>query len=90
LLVLRRSSEALRRGHYRLDPATDQHTLVYSRVSGKQHLLVALNLTPEPREVNVLHGRIVLSTTLHRDRESVRRSLRLEPDEGVVIEREGG
>jgi alpha-glucosidase len=86
LLALRRRSEALRRGDYLVDEASDDHCLVYSRTAAGERKLIALNLTDEPREVAVRAGQVLLSTTLPVRSERVTGKVGLGPDEGIVIE----
>jgi glycosidase len=89
LLALRRSSEALRRGDYATIAGTPEGCFAYRRsLPGSPGLAVALNSTSRPLEVPGLGGRVCLSTGLDRVDETVAGSLRLGPNEGVVLAEE--
>ena len=89
LLVLRRRSDALRLGTYAEHPAGDEHTLVFARQLGPERVLIALNISDEPRRVELDEsGEIVLATGLDRHGEPVVSGLRLRPSEGVLIRTE--
>jgi alpha-glucosidase len=85
LIALRRAEAALAIGAYHPVAATEQ-VLAYERRHRGERLGIALNLTNAPAEVSaVWTGEILLSTGLGRDRERLERTLRLAPDEGVVV-----
>ena len=86
LITLRAQKPALHRGIYG-EIMCDDHVLSYSRESGPQHFLVALNFTGEPRtfEHGSLRGRISLTTALDRNSELVAKKLLLRPHEGVIV-----
>ena len=83
MLAFRRSSDALRAGSYRDLPDVPEGVLAYVR---GERLLVALNLTGDPRQVHVPPGTVAVGT--HRDREgtTVAGAIELRPAEGVVVE----
>lgn len=87
LIALRRSEPALSVGAYRPVHADDA-VLAYERRHGARRLLVGLNLGDRSQEVQarLAVGRVVLSTRLDRVGETVRGTLRLRPDEGVILE----
>jgi alpha-glucosidase len=87
LLMLRRGNHVLTGGAYRTVQAGGG-VLVYLREAGGGRVLVALNLTGEPR-TGALSGRVRLSTELDREGELVSSELRLRADEGVVLEPDG-
>ena len=85
LLELRRGSLALTGGTYRTVRAGDG-VLAYLREAAGERVLVALNLTAEPRTVD-LAGRVRLSTWLDREGESASgRELHLRGEEGVALD----
>jgi alpha-glucosidase len=86
LIALRTEKPAMHSGAYG-EVLCDNHTLAYSRQSGPEHFWIVLNFTGEPRtfEHGDLHGRIILTTALDRDREPIAEKLRLRPDEGIIV-----
>jgi alpha-glucosidase len=90
LIWYRRSSEALRLGSYRpLDSAPDG-VFAYLREAESERLLVALNFTSRPLELDVgdmaASGHLALSTDPSRPGgELDLRPIALGPDEGVII-----
>jgi alpha-glucosidase len=87
-IALRRGSPALRAGGQRmLDD--DDDVLAWIREGGGERLMVAINMGDAPREVHPPGGevvRILLSTDPARSGERADvRSVRLAPDEGVVL-----
>ena len=87
LIAARRASPALNMGAFREIRASDG-VLIYERGLGGERLVVALNLTHEPRPVALPAGagRRVLVSTLHADpppRDGA--DLVLAPDEGLVL-----
>ncbi len=87
LIALRRAEPALAVGGYERVPAEDS-VLAYRRTLGDRSLLVALNLAGTPAELRLASKpvRVLLSTGLDRDGESVTGSLTLRADEGLVLE----
>jgi alpha-glucosidase len=89
LIELRRGEPALEVG--RIDPVeADGDVLAYVRRGreGESAFLVALNLGPRPQALSLpggAVGAVALSTHLDRDDEPVGRTLRLRPDEGVIV-----
>ncbi len=92
LLALRRADTALSVGAW--SPlAADGDLLAYERSHAGRRLVVALNLGHGALEANVLgggSGRMLLSTALDRTDEAVTGRVRLRPDEGVIVEVDGG
>ncbi len=86
LIRLRRQTPALLEGSYRGFENAPEDCLVFYRETAANHLIVALNLTSEPREIKTPAGKILLSTILEHTGESVASPLHLAPDEGVVLE----
>ncbi len=89
LLHYRRATPALYGGSYRALDAGDENVFAYTRESGGDRRLVALNFTHAPRTLAIhgmSRGKIILSTYLDRaDAVSLAR-LELRADEGVIIE----
>jgi len=84
LLALRRATPALHRGAHRPVDAPDG-VYAYLREDGSDRFLVALAFTPEPAEVAVPAGAVLLlSSDPDRD-EGPLPALRLGPHEGVVV-----
>jgi alpha-glucosidase len=85
LLELRHREPAFTAGTYR--PLRNQGaTFAFQRRLGDALRLILLNMSSaETRFVFQGRGRILLSTQLDRDGESVRGELRLRPDEGVIL-----
>ena len=48
-------------------------------------MIVALNMSHEPREIKTPPSKILLSTTLERDGESIGSRLHLAPNEAVIL-----
>ena len=93
LIALRRREPALSVGSYATVFAGSD-LLAYEREREEKGFLVALNLGPEPRDLDLADrdpsGRISISTHLDCEGEEIRGGLRLRPDEGAVVElREG-
>ncbi len=80
LLVVRRETAALLEGDYKSYRSPEG---VFAYLRGGE-VLVALNFTPEPKQLSVPAGEILVST--HLDRYSaVGGVLELRPDEGVIV-----
>jgi len=91
LIRLRRAEGALAVGAYEGLPA-EGDLLAYIRSHAARRLLVVLNLGAQPQtfELTMLRqGRMLLSTHLDRDGESLHDRLLLRGDEGVIIEISG-
>lgn len=87
LIALRRAHPALALGSVAVLTAADS-VLAFERARGDQCIVVALNLGHESRTValpEAAGGRIVLTTGLDREGEIAGATLRLGPDEGVVV-----
>ena len=85
LLALRRSSDALRFGDYGPINESDG-VLSYERRSGSERLVVALNLTGEPRRASLPGGgRLVMSTVGLETEREVPADFALGPNEGVIV-----
>ncbi|MCC6830289.1 MAG: DUF3459 domain-containing protein [Thermoleophilia bacterium] len=90
LLELRRASAALTAGDWERHAASDDHVLVYARTAGAERCVVALNLTPRARTVDLGEtGDLLLSTLLDRDGRAAGPVIELRADEGVLL-RTGG
>jgi alpha-glucosidase len=90
LLALRRAEPALSVGAYASVATGEDEVLAYERrdeATGRR-LSIVLNLGNRPREaVGFAPGaRVLLSTRLNRSGEAIRGTVRLGPDEGVVVE----
>jgi hypothetical protein len=59
---------------------------VFHRDTAAQHIIVALNFSAEPREIDLPAGKILLSTTIARRPEFTKSPLTLAPNEAVVVE----
>lgn len=91
LIELRHSKDALRLGTYKIHGASDSECLLYLRSHAGERLLVALNLSSKPKQVKIdERGTIAVATAREREGEQVADDLRLGPDDGLVIELEGG
>ncbi|MBW3599189.1 MAG: DUF3459 domain-containing protein [Planctomycetes bacterium] len=90
LIDLRRSQPALAIGDYHAIQG-EGDILAYLRTDESSHFLVVLNLGSQECEFRsdypIARGRIAVSTHLDRQGENVTGSVRLRPDEGVVIDR---
>ena len=84
LLRLRREMPALHEGDIR-EVEAENGVLRYVRSTAGQRLSIVLNLTPEPRTVDLASGRILVSSFLDREGEPIGRSLPLRGSEAVVI-----
>ena len=62
LIELHKSTPALTEGSYRAFEGSPEDCLVFHRDTSAQHIVVALNFTDEPREVELPAGKILLST----------------------------
>jgi alpha-glucosidase len=89
LIALRRKRKALLYGRYGAVRA-DGDLLVFTRELGSERILVALNLGGQPTTTRAglgeWVGRLLLSSVGDREGETVRGSIRLRANEGVVIE----
>lgn len=88
LIAARRRHTALTRGSY--EPmAASGDLLVYVRRHGRERVLVALNLGPEPVTVSLrgdaAEGRVLVSSLGDRDGEAVTGELYLRSHEGAVV-----
>ena len=90
LLALRRARPALAIGEWGDVPAPDG-VLAYRRSVAGQALLVVANLTDRPRDVPLPTGtwRVVLSTGLDREDETLIDRLPVRADEGLILEPAG-
>jgi alpha-glucosidase len=91
LIALRRATSALSIGSYVGLPAHGD-VLAYVRGHLGQRCLVVLNLGPQPQvfessQVDI-RGHVVLSTHLDRTDETVRKTIALRRDEGVIVKLE--
>jgi alpha-glucosidase len=89
LLAARRAHMALHMGDYAQLAIAEPDVLAYERTRGADRLIVVLNLGRERREAQLPQTDdrrcVMLSTYLDREGEPVGRSVRLRPDEGVIL-----
>jgi alpha-glucosidase len=86
LIQLRKQTPALIEGTYREFKTAPEDCLVFHRETPAQHIIVALNMSNEPREIKNPAGKILLSTILDRTGESIASPLRLATNEGVILD----
>ena len=86
LIQLRKQTPALLEGTYREFESTPEDCLVFHRETPAQHIIVALNMSDEPREIKTPAGKILLSTTLDRTGKSIPSPLHLAPNEAVIVD----
>ena len=86
LIAVRRASPALCLGDVSV-LAAENGMLVYERRSGAERLLVALNLTPEPRSISLAGGAWtqVISTQRQGEAQAASSELALAANEGMVL-----
>ena len=89
LIRLRKSTPALAEGSYRALDSAPEDCLVFYRDTPAQHLVIALNFSAEPREIDLPAGIILLSTIPTRPARSTKSPLTLAPNEAVVMEIKG-
>jgi alpha-glucosidase len=90
LIQLRREHPVLRLGDFETFGPTPDGTYAFRRLSAEGRLVVALNLTGEPRSVpGAGAGRVLIGTQRDRDGASVAVDLELRPNEAVVIDLDG-
>jgi alpha-glucosidase len=90
LIELRRKHPVLRLGDFETFGPTPDGTYAFRRLSAEGRLVIALNLTGEPRSVpGAGAGRVLIGTHRDRDGASVAVDLELRPNEAVVIELDG-
>jgi alpha-glucosidase len=87
LLALRKEHPLLRDGDFESVGPTTDGTFAFRRVTHDGRLVVALNLTDEPRVIDdAPHGRVVIGTHPDREGAPVRGTLELRANEAVVVE----
>jgi len=86
LIQIRKSTPALVEGSYRAFDGAPEDCLVFHRETRAQHIVVALNFSAEPREIDLPAGIILLSTSAARRAGSTTSALRLAPNEAVILE----
>lgn len=84
LIKLRKSTPALVEGSYRESDNAPEDCLVFRRDTPTQHLVVALNFSAEPREIEIPAGKIVLST-VSRSANLAKSQPTLAPNEAVIV-----
>ena len=86
LLALRAQSTALCTGDYTAVSA-DEGVFIFERRAKSERLAIALNLTHEPRRVNLpeTFERILISTVVAKPAGSVAGEVTLRPDEGIIV-----
>jgi alpha-glucosidase len=85
LIQLRKQTPALLEGTYREFESAPEDCLVFHRETPTQHVIVALNMSNEPREIKTPAGKILLGTAVNRAGESIASQLHLAPDEAVIL-----
>jgi alpha-glucosidase len=89
LIALRKERKALSLGTYDLLSATD-NLLIYRREFGTDRLVIALNLSSEPRDACIdgheITGRVLISSLSGRDGEPVQSRIALGENEGIIID----
>ena len=94
LLALRRAEPALKYGSFHPVAAHRDHSdvLAYRRRDGGSEFLVVLNLASEAKQIQsqggadpLRLGKVVLSTHLDREDETIGDALNLCPDEGLIV-----
>lgn len=83
LLALRRATPALSIGSY-VSAASDTGVLAYERVQGSDRLLIVLNLTPDPRALQ-LPDAMAIEAILASTHESVGDPAILRGNEGIIL-----
>ncbi len=88
LLAFRRERPTLVKGSFTMGPP-HEHLISYRREDEDGALLVILNLSSEPQTFDLddreERDRILLSTALDREGETVSRAVDLRPNEGIII-----
>ncbi|HWT12723.1 MAG TPA: alpha-amylase family glycosyl hydrolase [Allosphingosinicella sp.] len=88
LIALRRATPALRGGAY-AEAHVEGDIFAFERRDGEARLLVGLNFGDEARALALpgaaSEGRILLSTALDREEETVGRLAELRPHEGIIV-----
>jgi alpha-glucosidase len=87
LLAVRHGSAALQAGDYRALPGTEG-VLAYVRTHAEEKIAVVLNLTGEPKALDLpkgMEGTALISTATREPGSAVASLLELDPDEGVII-----
>ena len=85
LIHLRKQTPALVEGTYREFKTAPEDCLVFHRETPTQHLIIALNMSNQPRELKTPVGKILLSTTVERTGELIASPLHLAPNEAVIL-----
>jgi len=82
----RRSSPALTAGTIRVIDTAPADCLVFVREASGDRAMVGLNFTGEPREIEVLSGKILLSSDFARDPATTKAGkFRLLPNEAIIV-----
>ncbi len=84
LIDLRKSTPALVEGSYRALDNAREDCLVFHRYTPTQHIVVALNFTDEPREIELPAGKILLST-VSGGANLTKTPLTLAPNEAIIV-----
>ena len=86
LLALRKNTRALHAGDYRSLDDAPPNVFAYLREADDETVLVALNFSPEPACLPIsTPGRLLLSSHLDRDTETVHESISLRGHEAVIV-----
>ena len=89
LIQLRKQTPALLEGTYREFEGVPEDCLVFHRETPSQHIIVALNMSNEPRNIKTPAGKILLSTTTERAGESIASALHPAANEALIVEING-
>jgi alpha-glucosidase len=84
LIQLRKSTPAIVEGSYRAFDNAPEDCLVFHRDTPAQHIVVALNFTAEPREIDLKAVKILLST-VSRSANLTKSPLTLAPNEATIL-----
>jgi len=85
LLALRHDSLALRFGSFLSHPSSTIEVFAYRREADSETVTVALNFSQDPQEIAMRSGQVVFSTKDPDRGDHFRKSLTLQPAEGVIV-----
>jgi alpha-glucosidase len=89
LIDLRSKSSVLKYGDYEsmTSMALPESVFGYKRTHGDSELLVLLNFTAQPQQINIkkLHGRVLMSTYMDNQNEDIVEHVNLRANEGILV-----